>query len=191
MLPTALGRRESELEIDFFGLLTSVFDDVLKEWPSTKHSRDDLVFGEQYAPRPDFVVGPFNIDKNHIEEANERIANRFHEYEGFIHDLESEDRTILPNKNPRCFLSVEIESGSNTAKHMMGSMINASALGKVGIIVGVNSDVYKTLINIRKYLGFLKAVEKTTYAPENSIILTAEKFEEVLLKHGERRPQAP
>lgn len=58
----------------------------------------------------------------------------------------------------------------------MGSLINASGLGKIGIIVASSDQVFSSFVKIRKYLEFLERVRKTRSAPENVIIITREDF---------------
>ena len=62
----------------------------------------------------------------------------------------------------------------------MASIINASAIGLLGIIVVPSEKVFKKVIRLRKYLEFLQGVGKIIYAPNNVLIMTQEKLIDVL-----------
>jgi len=89
------------------------------------------------------------------------------------------DYLTRKNQNARCFLAIEIENTS-TKKHIMGSMINAASLGRIGIGIAYNDSVKRTFLRILNYLAFLKRVEKNTYDTTNFLILTKEQFLEIL-----------
>ena len=83
------------------------------------------------------------------------------------------------NFNARCFLAIEIES-QNSKKHMMGSIINASSLGRIGIGIAYNDSAFRTFKRILNYLAFLKRVEKNTYNTANFLLLSKDQFFELL-----------
>ena len=89
------------------------------------------------------------------------------------------DFVTRKNQNARCFLAIEIEN-SSSKKHIMGSMINAASLGRLGIGIAYNDSVKKTFLRILNYLAFLKRVEKNTYDTTNFLILTKEQFQECI-----------
>ena len=76
-------------------------------------------------------------------------------------------------------MAFEIENTS-TKKHIMGSMINAASLGRIGIGIAFNDSVMRTFVRILNYLGFLKRVEKNTYDASNFLIITKEQLEIIL-----------
>jgi hypothetical protein len=151
----------------------------------------------QYSPRVDIAVSPFSVrpGRNRTMEYNRLVheadINDFLRsiYDYHIQNIGDEwlreieipafDVLINKNQNARCFLAIEIENTS-TKKHIMGSMINAASLGRIGIGVAYNESVKRTFVRILNYLGFLKRVEKNTYDATNFLILTKEQIENLL-----------
>ena len=148
-----------------------------------------------YTPITDIAVGPFAIE--------ERLISRYNDLEAgvseLIRDLESffracfnrySDRypAILPysttnyagNENARCFIAVEIESKNTSRKHKLGSILNAAALGRIGIVVGLDDNTVQALIRILGYLKFLASVEKPTFKADNTFIITIAQFLSIL-----------
>ena len=83
------------------------------------------------------------------------------------------------NQNARCFLAIEIEN-KNSKKHIMGSIVNAASLGRVGIGVAFNESTLRTFCRILNYLNFLRRVDKNTYDTTNFIILTVDQLNNLL-----------
>ncbi|MCH3885675.1 hypothetical protein [Tenacibaculum aquimarinum] len=151
----------------------------------------------QYSPRVDIVVGPFSVAPNNNQTAEyndilrnentDRFLKRIYDYH--VENISNEwlneiqipefDYLTRKNQNARCFLSIEIEN-SSTRKHIMGSMINAASLGRIGIGIAYNESVKRTFIRILNYMAFLKRVEKNTYDTTNFMILTKEQFQELV-----------
>ena len=165
---------------------------VISEWNVAKDSRDAL--GRKlYCPRIDIAVGPFNIDGNVVRN-REMIDNAYLRYENFICKLNSvSDGKISTehlNKNPRCFLAIEIEN-TGTRKHRLGSIVNAAAIGKVGIIVTFTKESNNSFRKIRKYLQFIRNVKKIVEdISKNVIIISKNDFSNILEEHV-RRPRPP
>ena len=86
------------------------------------------------------------------------------------------------NRNPRCFLVIEYEN-KTTTKHSLGSLINACALGKIGIVVAVNDKTYRSYERIIEYLKFLHVNEKLLVLPNNYIVLKRNDFEHLLKRY--------
>jgi len=147
----------------------------------------------QYSPRVDIAVGPFSTTpgENKTNEYNQMLQNEaidrflrkvydFH-VENVGEELLNEiniprfDDLKHKNRNARCFLAIEIENTSSK-KHIMGSMVNATSLGRIGIGVAYNDSVKRTFLRILNYLAFLKRVEKNTYDTTNFLILTKEQL---------------
>jgi len=147
----------------------------------------------QYSPRVDIAIGPFSItpNQNKTGEYNRLLRNEniggflrsvydFHVEnvgEEWLNEITIPDFDSLKqkNQNARCFIAIEIENTS-TKKHIMGSMVNASSLGRIGIGVAYNDSVKRTFLRILNYLAFLKRVEKNTYDTTNFLILTKEQL---------------
>ena len=151
----------------------------------------------QYSPRVDIAVGPFSIipGQTQSEEYNQILAKPeialfvrkvydFHLINTNENQLETEKKyyinsKIRKNLNARCLLAIEIENTS-TKKHIMGSMINACSLGRIGIGVAFNDSVVRSFNRIVRYLSFLNKVGKTSYDTTNFMIITKEQFLQVI-----------
>lgn len=164
------------------GTLRSILRlDVEVEWDVAKNSQDAYT-RRLYCPRLDIAVGPFNIDTQ-LEVNQQRFAHECNLHRSFIERLkENADRAsagVGSNDNPRCFIAIEIER-TGTRKHRLGSILNAGALGKLGIVVGWDRDVTQSLTKICDYLHFLWQHEKVPEQLDNALVISKEKFSEVL-----------
>jgi hypothetical protein len=142
-----------------------------------------------YAPVVDVAVGPFAIRGRYIDE----YAKLLDDTRGFVERLiakhnENLDGQEKPtdfetikyfNQNARCLLCVEIEE-SGSRKHCLGNLVNASALGRIGILVARNIEMLNVFVRQRAYLHFLADVEKNTFKTENTLVLSAEQLDECL-----------
>lgn len=172
---------------DVFSKLKHVFGDtsIKAEWDVAKDSEDWLQHrANLYVPRIDFVVAPFNTDTN--RESNIRqIGRAYDNYNQLINLLVRKDTSNAQNfnhhqnTNPRCFMAIEIEN-KTSRKHRLGSIINASALAKVGIVLGTDKKVKDSLIKLRNYLSKLEEYQKNNIVVYNTIILTKDEFLEIL-----------
>ncbi|WP_412985622.1 hypothetical protein [Pontimicrobium sp. IMCC45349] len=165
--------------------------DVVEEW------RAFTGVNYQYSPRVDIAAGPFSVApyNNQTAEYNNILRNdnvdtflkQIYDChvenigEEWLHEIQIPEFDFLTrkNQNARCFLAIEIEN-SSTRKHIMGSMINAASLGRIGIGIAYNESVKRTFVRILNYMAFLKRVEKNTYDTTNFMILTKEQFQEIL-----------
>ena len=148
-----------------------------------------------YTPITDIAIGPFATE--------ERLISRYNDLELSVPELigelkscfrENWDRyrehypaivaypftDFVGNENGRCFIAVEIESKSTSRKHKMGSIVNASALGRIGIVVGLDDNTVSALIRILGYLKFLASVEKPTFKADNTFIVTTAQIMRIL-----------
>lgn len=172
---------QNEIHLLLQTKLTNLIE-VKKEWTSF------IGYANQYSPRVDIAVGPFSTinGQNKIQEYNVLV-----EQEGIVsflrklYDLhllnigeEFRNEIIIPsfetivhkNQNARCFLAIEIEN-KNSKKHIMGSLINAASLGRIGIGITYTEKTMRTFIRIMNYLAFLKRVDKNTYDTTNFLIV--------------------
>ena len=166
--------------------------EVMSEWRAFA----DMPY--QYSPRVDIAVGPFSVvaGRDRTYEYNQLLRNEnvnnflrlvyaYHieniEYE-YLNEITIPDYSFLihKNQNARCLLAIEIENTSSK-KHIMGSMINAASLGRIGIGIAYNESVKRTFVRIMNYLGFLKRVGKNTYDTTNFLIITKEQIDAILL----------
>jgi len=156
-------------------------EEAYEEWNVAKHSQDDLTRA-RYCPRLDVAVGPFNIDRE-VDHNIQRINSAYNKHKGFLGDLESKaaycGKGFGTNANPRCFMAIEIEN-KNTRKHRLGSILNASALGKVGIVVGWDEKVTESLVKIQDYMDFLWKHHKMAGHFQNAMIIERSVFLEDL-----------
>ncbi len=163
-------------------LLSKIFGklNVEKEWDVAKNSQDEFT-RSLYCPRIDIVVGPFNITRS-VENNIEGINNAHRQIPLFIEGLKQISGIQLEeyNKNPRCFIAIEIEKGG-TRKHMLGDIVNASSIGNIGIIIPWNNKAYNAFERIKRYLDFIKTVKKTSHSPKNLLIIRKTKFRNFLV----------
>ncbi len=161
---------------------------VKKEWDVAKDGKDDFT-RELYCPRLDVAVGPFNIEKE-LDFSN-RIYQTIENYTDFLAKLwqSSEQRNNAPgiidfiemnkNKNPRCFLAIEIEN-SGSSKHMLGNIANTSILGSFGIVIPFNDKKLALCQRLQRYVKFATAVKKVGPVFQNVLIIKKEKFLQLL-----------
>lgn len=160
---------------------------IIPEWSATKNSEDDFNRTDYYAPRVDVAIGPFNTNRD-IEKNNQTFENLIQENINLIkklYDLShlGENREYLMfddfllslNKNPRCFIALEIEN-TKAAKRALGDIVNASVMGKIGIVVPIGNDKYEMFIKIKKYFHYLEQVGKFEGNFRNLLIIEASKF---------------
>ena len=146
-----------------------------------------------YSPAVDIAVGPFATDRRYIDDYDqllsafrpvvERLLNQHHEnLLRFDSDFLGPDfQTVrYGNQNARCFVAIEIEKGNPAAKYLIGSALNAAALGRIGIVVCWNEDRLQSLFRIREYLCQLTALEKNAFSAQNLLVLTREQLPESL-----------
>lgn len=153
--------------------------------------------GYQYSPRVDIAIGPFSTQpgETKIHEYNQLLSDANIEiflkkiYDMHVQNIGNKwmEEIIIPNydflirknQNARCFIALEIENTS-TKKHIMGSLMNAASLGRIGIGIAFNESVMRTFLRIMNYLAFLKRVEKNTYDSTNFMIITKEQLHNLL-----------
>jgi hypothetical protein len=76
-------------------------------------------------------------------------------------------------------LCIEIED-SGSRKHCLGNLVNASALGRIGLLIARSEKILRTFVRQRVYLRFLANVEKNSFRTDNALVLSAEQFDECL-----------
>jgi hypothetical protein len=165
--------------------------EIRNEWTTFNGVR------HQYSPRVDIAIGPFNTipGSNSIDEYNgllqDNNINHFLRQAFLMHvenldtDLYQEiihpvfDDLIYKNQNSRCFMALEIEN-QNSKKHIMGSVVNAASLGRIGVGIAFSNSTLRTFCRILNYLSFLKRVDKNTYDTTNFLILTVSQLEQLI-----------
>ncbi len=146
----------------------------------------------QYSPCVDIAFGPFNnglIDNQKLvyndlverSDVNTFLKGIYKYHKQNVSELNNEiivsefDRLIFKNLNSRCLLAIEIEN-TNSKKHMMGSIVNASSLGRVGIGIAFNKSALKTFLRNVNYLQFLTRVNKNSYDTTNFLVVSLEQI---------------
>jgi hypothetical protein len=74
---------------------------------------------------------------------------------------------------------VEIEKGNAAAKYLIGSALNAAALGRVGIVICWSEPRLQTLLRIREYVSQLM-LEKNAFSSRNLLVLTREQMHTIV-----------
>jgi hypothetical protein len=161
-----------------------------------------------YSPQVDIAVGPFATERRY-KDKYDRMVNSFdwlidtwidmfrQNWQRVIGDRYWSEPLHSPsgytdfieysaNRNARCFIAIEIEN-KNSRKHLMGSIINAGALGRVGILVAWQEEVLRAAIRMREYFDFLREAQKRTFNMSDVIVLSgnqlADSLGRVLAQH--------
>ena len=180
---------------------------VRTEWPAMlweevrtrRHDRPSR--SRMYRPVIDVAVGPFATHRRHVRDYDRMVG----EYERFFSNIlsahacnlghfgseyraQSLDDLYRGNPNARCFLAIEIEKGNPDLKYLMGSMINASALGRVGILVAWDQCRLRSLLRVRENFLYLSELGKNTFDTTNLIFLGRDQLMDALLMFASNPP---
>lgn len=123
---------------------------------------------KRYAPRVDIAVGPFNTTPGRGKFRRSQICKPMRPW---FEELAS-------NPNPRCLIAIEVVF-SGSAKHLLGDILNASALGLFGLVVCRDSMLAKVERN-REYLQSLAAVDKLPTLFQNVRVISVAQFHDAL-----------
>ena len=145
-----------------------------------------------YSPRIDVAIGPFAIERTFVDEydllmkRSQSFIEKLIEYHrNNIRDWNGEnypltfDELKLKNQNARCLFAIEIEN-LISRKHLIGGAVNASALGRIGVIVAWTPQMLKAAVKLRRYLQFLSDVGKNSFNTTNLLILSREQMLEAV-----------
>jgi hypothetical protein len=184
----------TEYQTHLESLLKKRFNHVRNEWNAFEGKKN------QYVPRVDIAIGPFNTEaspSNLTDQYNQLVRSDL--FENFLKTAysfhstnidetlyehispSSYEEVINRNQNSRCLIAIEIEN-KNSRKHIMGSVVNAASLGRIGIGVGYDMAAVRTFLRIINYLSFLKDVGKNSYETGNFLVLTKEQMIELAIK---------
>jgi len=183
-----------EYQSDITTKLQKLFstEEVKMEWSIFNESEDRK---SKYCPRVDVVVGPLAMNGSFEFRYNDMATT----YRFFIipllkyyqlniekyadprlpYENPTENDMTRRNLNARCFMAIEIEHRVSR-KHLIGSILNSSSLGRVGIIIAWSDEKLKAFIKLRNYLGFLKDRGKNTFEIPNVLIVSKDQFMEAL-----------
>lgn len=152
-----------------------------------------------YAPAIDLAVGPFATHRRFIDEFDQMAhcstdmieamlkcyrANlrRF----GSVFEAPPFERLCHLNQNARCFMAIEIEKGNLSLKYLMSSTINASALGRIGIVLAWNQCRLNSLLRGREFLCYMKQLDKNSFDTNNLLFLSKDQFVRIIERHSGR-----
>ncbi len=62
----------------------------------------------------------------------------------------------------------------------MGSIVNAGALGRIGILIAWQPKVLRAALRMREYFSFLQSVKKRSFDMGGVVIVTQEQFAQSL-----------
>ena len=170
--------------------------DVTSPWRAFAGYRRSI-----YSPVLDIAVGPLAISGLRYEERYNKMVHTFNQLidrwvstfkENWQTYVEDNNYWRVPpdscspvgyedfigyeaNRNARCFIAIEIEN-ETTRKHLMGSIVNAGALGRVGILVAWKDEVLRAAIRMREYFDFLQQAQKRTFNMSGVIVLSKDQF---------------
>lgn len=122
----------------------------------------------RYAPRLDIAVGPFNTTLG---------TSTFHRNQ-ICDPMRSMFEGLASNPNPRCLIAIEVVF-SGSAKHLLGDLLNASALGMFGLLVCRDGMLAKVNRNY-EYLQSLANVGKLPTLFQNVRVISVAQFYEAL-----------
>jgi len=142
----------------------------------------------QYCPIVDVAVGPFATERRY----ETRYAELLEKTRAFVqclvekhnHNVAEPEKTSFEaiayfNENARCLFCIEVEE-TGTRKHCLGDLVNASALGRIGLLIARSQKVLRIFVRQRVYLRYLADVGKNTFKTNNALVLTEEQFDECL-----------
>lgn len=166
--------------------------DLPENQPLIKYERQ-MRMKPIYSPTCDVAVGPFSFREGSLNELYNKLA-KVDQIRDFIDDLQrrglgDEYNTALLslNKNPRCFIAVEVENTTaRDVKHLLGSIINCSFLGKIGIVV-VFDEYLKYAQRLLEYLAFVKRVKKTEKELFRNVFVISRRLMSILLQIREQQ----
>lgn len=150
-------------------------EEVVKEWDTVKNDPHFSNHKDVYAPRLDIAIGPFN-DYYELDCGIDRTKPM--QSHPFVKKLTQDKREAglrlkdLWNSFSRCFVAIEIEF-SGTSKHVLGSMINASVNGSIGIVIA-NKANYKKIERIFNYFLRLESLERMKLTTLGNLFLYEE-----------------
>ncbi len=177
-----------EYQNNLFTSLQNIFGNeyVKKEWDTVKYDTHFSNHKEIYAPRHDIAIGPFN-DYSDLDCGidNTKFMQTHPLTKSLLNDkLEAGCKfKDVWNSFSRCFIAIEIEF-SGSSKHILGSIINASVSGSIGIIIGNENNIGK-IRRIYYYIVRLEGLERLKINTLGNInMYDANDFVKLLSEHN-------
>lgn len=186
-LPRRSELRDFQLDLKYKLQVIFEIEQVEEEWSSMRDEYDLAV----YSPRIDVAVGPFAtherlgavydqmlenpLIRRFVERLIEYNRINLERFDGFVRPA-TLDEIMELNQNARCFIAIEIEN-QVSRKHLMGGAINASALGRFGIVIPWSPEKLRAFVKLVRYLQYLRYAEKNTFNTTNLLIITREQIQ--------------
>ena len=174
---------EREYQLQVKNKLASLYSEVEVQWYPFRGAGRKI-----YSPVVDVAVGPFAITHGFENEYGRMLDETRDFIESLIHkhneNMDTGESTSFNNifgfnSNARCFLCIEIEN-SKGRKHCFGNLLNASALGRIGILVARTETVLGIFLRQRVYLEQLDKYGKNTFKTDNALVLSEAQFNDCL-----------
>lgn len=159
-------------------ILRGIFSNELvkTEWDSVQYDGHSGNHSRIYAPRHDIVVGPFNSYKDlDLGDDHTKVMQSHPFTKKLINTVLSQRETLdkVWNSFSRCFLAIEIDfSGSD--KHILGSIINATVSGSIGIVV-TNREKFERTKKLANYILRLEGLERIDLNMLRNLIIFEQK----------------
>lgn len=148
-----------------------------------------------YSPEVDLAVGPFAVLQRYVDEYDRLADLHAHLLEAmrraFQTNLRNFGSSFKPprldslcsfNQNARCFIALEIERGNTDVKYLMGSMINAASLGRLGVMVAWEWSRLSDLLRARESMALWCEAGKNTLNTVNLLFLTRNQVIRILTR---------
>lgn len=166
-----------------FNKLSEMFGEeyVKKEWDSLKYDSHLSNHKQVYGPRLDIAVGPFNG----MVELDTPLDNTAIMKKHLLTRRIVEEINWDNNDFSRCYLAIEIEFGGNnrscnSLKHILGSIINASVSGALGIVI-YDTHTREKVDRLYYYLLRLKSLDLLKVQTlDNLITIDKDEFTTIL-----------
>jgi hypothetical protein len=170
-------------------LFNTVFD------PPLPQEADWDPFLEDYeisSPQFDYAVGPFAKRKVVFDDEYEELMEEHDRLFRLLidtHNHNIQDQHLLRplkfkevrfhNQNARALILIDIVRKKNQ-NHILGSIINASLLGKVGIMVAWDEERFDAIKQQMDYVQYLYKMKLFGYKPRNLMIFDHNQLLEIL-----------
>jgi hypothetical protein len=165
---------------------------VKTEWDSVRYDGHGGNHSRVYAPRHDIAVGPFNSSMD-LDIGNDKTKSMLsHPFTKKLIRCALEQREKIDkvwNSFSRCFLAIEIEF-SGSEKHILGSIINASVSGAIGIVITNHNNIEKAK-RLSSYIMRLEGLERIDLNVLRNLVIFEQENFIYFLKTKNPRPYKP
>lgn len=144
------------------------------------------------SPQFDYAVGPFTDDRVEFDDEYEDLMDEHSRLFRLLTDTHNHNiqdlHLVRPlkfkemrihNHNPRALIVIDLVR-KKSSKHILGSIINASFIGKVGILVAWDEDRLFTMKQQLDYIQHLYDMKIFGYKPRNLLIFDHNQLLEIL-----------